>query len=270
MRVFRSFAVLPTVMVFAVALGTASCAAQRDVAPAPNGEAAVERAAVGGNVTIAGTIVSIDTRPWMYDGHAVVQVDVDGQGRMAVQLPARWNLCQAAPVDVDALAVGMRVQAVAAAEGDGRLTVCSDAGHRLAPLATDGDATRGGDGSAIELGPLSRQEIEAAALAGELGCSFSAEAGHAPLLLAMGHVASKEPARGVVKVGDDVEPVAAPGGFDAMLRGARFTGAGKTIDIEVTGAATGGGESPAHPATLTYHRADGAQRSWTGWWQCGP
>ena len=23
-------------------------------------------------------------------------------------------------------------------------------------------------------------------------------------------------------------------------------------------------------ATLTYHRADGAQRSWTGWWQCGP
>ena len=108
------------------------------------------------------------------------------------------------------------------------------AGHRLAPLATDGDATRGGDGSAIELGPLSRQEIEAAALAGELGCSFSAEAGHAPLLLAMGHVASKEPARGVVKVGDDVEPVAAPGGFDAMLRGARFTGCGTTRREEST------------------------------------
>lgn len=269
MHVPRSSAVLPAVIALAVALGTASCAAPRDVVPAPI-QADVEGAAVGEDVAIAGTIVSIDTRPWMYDGHAVVQVDVDGQGRMAVQLPARWNLCQAAPVDVDALAVGMRVQAVGAAEGDGRLTVCSDAGHRLVPLEAHGDATRGGDGSAIELAPLSRQEIEAAALAGELGCSFSAEAGHAPLLLAMGQVASKEPARGVVKVGDYVEPVAAPGGFDAMLRGARFTGAGKTVDIQVTGAATGGGESPAHPATLTYHRADGAQRSWTGWWQCGP
>ena len=139
------------------------------------------------------------------------------------------------------------------------------------PLDDGMDATRGGDGSAIVLTPLSAMEIDAAALAGELACSFAAgEAGETPLLLAKGDVASEAPARGVVKVGDYVEPVAAPGGFDAMLRGARFSGAGKTIDIVLTGAARGGGESPARPATLVYHRADGAKRSWSGWWQCGP
>lgn len=288
MRVSRSSAVLPSVMAVAVALATASCAAPRG---APSAE--------DGNVAIEGVVASIDTRPWTYDGHAVVEVDVEGGRRVAVQLPARWNLCEAAPVDVGALAVGMRVQATGASEGSDRLTVCSQAGHRLVPLEAgtangggdgpadppvpaaeradgrppvpaDGNATVGGDGSDIVLAPLSAQEIEAASLSGELGCSFAGEAGTGPLLLAMGDVASKMPARGVVKVIDYVEAVATPGGFDGMLRGARFSGAGKTVDVEVTGAAAGGGESPAHPATLTYHRADGAQRRWTGLWQCGP
>lgn len=254
----RSLAV-PSAVALATALATASCAAPLE-----------SPAAAPADVSVEGTIASIDTQPWTYDGHAVIQVDVAGQGRVAVQLPARWNLCEAAPVDVQALAVGMRVQVVGAAgDGDG-LTVCSDPGHRLVPLA-DGGGEGGGDGSAIVLTPLSAPEIDAASLAGELACSFSAgEAGAAPLLLAKGDVASGEPARGVVKVGDYVEPVAAPGGFDAMLRGARFSGAGKTIDIELTGAASGGGESPARPANLVYHRADGAKRNWGGWWQCGP
>lgn len=130
-------------------------------------------------------------------------------------------------------------------------------------------ATVGGDGSEIVLTPLSEADIEGAALAGELACSFSA--GDAPpLLLAKGDVASTEPARGVVKVGDYVEPVAAPGGFDAMPGGAQFSGAGKTIRIALTGAATAGGESPPRPATLTYDRADGARRTWSGQWRCGP
>ncbi|HEY4530413.1 MAG TPA: hypothetical protein VIG97_08840, partial [Luteimonas sp.] len=245
----------------AMALAVASCSTP--------GEA--PRSTPTDDTAIEGTVASIDTQPWTYDGHALVQVDVPGRGRVSVQLPARWNLCQAAPVDVEALRVGLRVQAVGTPEGADVLTVCSGAAHRLVPLDADGADTRGGDGSAIELAPLSAAEVEAAALEGELGCSFSSgEAGQAPLLIAMGDVASSGPARGVVKVGDEVERVAAPGGFDAMLRGTRFAGAGKTLDITLTGAASGGGESPARPASLAYLRADGAERTWTGWWQCGP
>ncbi|MGY1520315.1 hypothetical protein [Luteimonas sp. A482] len=128
--------------------------------------------------------------------------------------------------------------------------------------------TTGGDGSAIELEALSSSDLEALTLEGELACGFSVDGDM--LLLARGHVASDDPARGVVKLGDQVEAVAAPGGFNAMLRGARFHGAGKIIDIEPTGPASGGGESPPSPATLTYHRADGARRTVTGQWQCGP
>ncbi len=87
-----------------------------------------------GAMTIVGPIVSIDTDPWAYDGNAVVLVDADGRGRMAVELPARWNLCEAEPVDVAALIVGMRVQAVGAPTGDGVLVVCEAAAHRLVPI----------------------------------------------------------------------------------------------------------------------------------------
>lgn len=261
MRPLRFRAIVPSALALAATLALASCSA-------PGGAPA---SAPAGDIAIEGTVVAIDTRPWTYDGHAVVQVDVPGRGRMSVQLPARWNLCQAAPVDVQALAVGMRVQAVGAGEGADALTVCSGTGHRLAPMDDAGAATQGGDGSAIMLEPLSGGDIEAAALAGELACSFSTgEAGRAPLLFAKGDVASDAPARGVVSVGGHVEAVAAPGGFDAMLRGTRFSGAGKTLDISLTGAARGGGESPARPASLRYQRADGAERTWAGWWQCGP
>lgn len=138
------------------------------------------------------------------------------------------------------------------------------------PEAPGLGATVGGDGSAIELSPLSAAEIEAADLSGELGCSFAASGAAAPLLVAMGNVASREPAWGVVKVGTYVERVGAPGGFDAMLDGATFSGAGKTVRITLTGPAVGGGESPPRPATLTYDRADGARRGFAGLWSCGP
>lgn len=133
----------------------------------------------------------------------------------------------------------------------------------------DAEATVGGDGSGIRLSTLSAAEIDAATLEGELACSFS-QGDAAPLLLAKGDVGSAAPARGVVKVGDYVEAVAAPGGFDAMSKGASFSGAGKTIRIELTGPAAGGGESPPRPATLTYDRADGARRVFSGQWRCGP
>lgn len=137
------------------------------------------------------------------------------------------------------------------------------------PAAAPG-ATVGGDGSAITLNPLSSADLQSAALQGELGCNFSTPAA-SPLLVAMGVVASKEPAQGVVKVGDYVERVAAPGGFDAMSKGSVFTGQGKTVTIARTGAApVGGGESPGYPATLAYDRADGARLVLTGLWTCGP
>lgn len=130
-------------------------------------------------------------------------------------------------------------------------------------------ATTGGDGSAIRLSALSAADLDGAHLSGELGCSFSTTEA-SPLLVAMGNVASTDPAFGLVKIGDTVERVAAPGGFDAMLDGARFSGRGTTIRIALTGPATGGGESPPRPATLTFDRADGAQRVFAGRWECGP
>jgi len=131
-------------------------------------------------------------------------------------------------------------------------------------------ATVGGDGSPIVLNALSAADLQAAPLKGELQCSFSTPTA-SPLLVAMGFVASKDAAQGVVKVGDYVEPVTTPGGFDAMTKGAAFAGQGKTVTIALTGAApVGGGESPGYPATLTYDRADGARLVLTGLWTCGP
>ncbi|USQ94885.1 hypothetical protein [Caulobacter sp. RL271] len=126
----------------------------------------------------------------------------------------------------------------------------------------------GGDGSEIRLSNLGEADLEANPLAGELACGFTADG--ATLLIAKGVVASKDPAFGLVKVGDYVERVGAPGGFDGMLKGAKFSGAGKTVIIAVTGPAKGGGESPPSPATLTYQRADGAERVYPGTWTCGP
>ena len=132
------------------------------------------------------------------------------------------------------------------------------------------ETTNGGDGSAIRLTALSSADLQSAALQGELGCSFSTPTA-SPLLVAMGVVASQAPAQGVVKVMDSVERVTAPGGFDAMLKGAAFVGQGKTVTIVRTGAPpVGGGESPGYPATLTYDRADGAKLTLTGLWTCGP
>jgi len=105
-----------------VVLAFAGCA----TSPATN-------ALAGGAVSVEGTIASIDTDPWAYDGNAVIRIDTQARGQVAVQLPARWNLCKAPPVDVQALSVGMRVQVVGAAGAEGELVVCEDAAHRLVP-----------------------------------------------------------------------------------------------------------------------------------------
>ncbi len=93
-----------------------------------------ERPGAGAQATIEGAIASIDTKPWTYDGSAVIQIDTRTQGRVDVRLPARWNLCKAIPINVEALAVGMRVRATGDANADGGLVVCKEATHRLTPV----------------------------------------------------------------------------------------------------------------------------------------
>ena len=83
-----------------------------------------------GASTIEGRIASIDTAPWAYDGNAVVVVTTAG-GDVRVQLPARWNLCKAASVDVASLHPGDRVRATGSAGEAGSITVCGDASHEL-------------------------------------------------------------------------------------------------------------------------------------------
>ena len=109
--------------VLVVALAAAGCAS------APPTSALTS----GSQATLEGVIASIDTKPWTYDGNAIVLVDTATHGQVPVQLPARWNLCKAAPVDVAAMRVGQRVRAVGSVTEDGSLVVCERAEHRLMP-----------------------------------------------------------------------------------------------------------------------------------------
>ncbi|MFV0624035.1 hypothetical protein ACBY01_08520 [Sphingomonas sp. ac-8] len=136
--------------------------------------------------------------------------------------------------------------------------------------AADAGATTGGDGSDIRLSALSTSDISGAKLDGELACSFAGRDG-AALLHAAGNVGSSERAFGVVKLGDTVESVSAPGGYDGMLRGTTFSGRGKTLRIGLgSEESKQGGESPPRAATLTFQRMDRASRSYPGTWTCGP
>lgn len=137
-------------------------------------------------------------------------------------------------------------------------------------VPASGGETVGGDGSPITLNTLSAADVEANPVQGELACSFGGAGAAPPLLIARGDVGTKAAAFGLVKVGDYVERISQPGGFNAITKGGTFGGQGKTVVIALTGPAIGGGESPPRPATLTYQRADGASRVFTGLWTCGP
>ena len=133
-----------------------------------------------------------------------------------------------------------------------------------------GEPTRGGDGTPIELATLGETDVAGARLKGELGCSFAADAATPPILVAKGNVATQDPARGIVKVGNTIASIAVTGGYDAIVDGANFFSEGLQLRVALTGAAPGDGESPPRPATLTLNRADGARRVIAGLWQCGP
>lgn len=149
------------------------------------------------------------------------------------------------------------------------LAACSRDDAAAPAPASSPVPTAVGGGSDIVLSPLAAADIDAAALPGELVCSFTGADG-AVLLLARGDVASDAPALGVVKAAGHAERLAAPGGFGGMLRGATFAGRDMTVRIVLTGPPAGGGESPPRPATLGYRDADGAESAWPGQWTCGP
>lgn len=99
----------------------AACA----TAPAPT-------AAAGGEAAFEARIVSVDTDPWAYDGNAVITVSTSATEPVQVQLPARWNLCKAAPPgDVQALKAGDRVHVAGTEVEPGIVVVCERPDHHL-------------------------------------------------------------------------------------------------------------------------------------------
>jgi hypothetical protein len=135
----------PCVAMIRVALALSACAtappatASSATAPpitAPPVTASSGAALVAGQqATIEGDVASVDTAPWAYDGNAVVTVSTPAAGIVSVQLPARWNLCKARPLDdVQALKPRDRVQAVGTVSAAGTLVVCEQPQHTLRRL----------------------------------------------------------------------------------------------------------------------------------------
>lgn len=116
---------LPRLGLLSAALLLGACTT---TTPAPTPSATL---AAGQQATVNGTIVSVDTTPWTYDGSAIIKIAA-ANGQVDVHLPARWNLCKAPPPDdVQSLKAGDRVQATGTVTDDGGLVVCEQADHRL-------------------------------------------------------------------------------------------------------------------------------------------
>lgn len=91
--------------------------------------------ATGAELQFEGRLESVDTAPWAYDGNARLVVATSAHGRLAVELPARWNLCEATAVgEVGRYAVGDRVRGVGTVTAPGTVTVCERATHRIERL----------------------------------------------------------------------------------------------------------------------------------------
>ena len=109
-----------------LALALAACAS---TAPAPRA------LAPGGEVALEGRLASVDTAPWAYDGNARLVLDTAAHGEVAVELPARWNLCRATGIgDAGAFRPGDRVHVVGTVTAAGTVSVCEGATHRIARL----------------------------------------------------------------------------------------------------------------------------------------
>lgn len=122
----RCMRALPVTRLFAT---LAALAALSGCATTPK-----DRALSGQEVTIEGKVASVNTDPWAYDGNAVVTVSTDA-GTVSVQLPARWNLCRAQPLDdIHGLKPNDRVQVVGTVTSPGEMVVCAQPQHRLTKM----------------------------------------------------------------------------------------------------------------------------------------
>lgn len=91
--------------------------------------------APGTEVEFEGRLESVDTRPWTYDGNARLVVETGTHGDVAVELPARWNLCKAPAVgDAGNLSAGQRVRVAGTVTAPSTVTVCERASHRVVRL----------------------------------------------------------------------------------------------------------------------------------------
>jgi hypothetical protein len=116
---------------------------------------------------------------------------------------------------------------------------------------------------------LTEADVAAAALEGELACGFTDSDGRLRLI-ARGNAGTATPAAAIVRLNGTVARLTAPGGFDTIVKRARFAGEDTTIRIEPAGPAIGGGESPPRPATLTLERVGAEPFATAGDWTCGP
>lgn len=86
---------------------------------------------VGRDIAFTGTVASADFAPWAFDGSAVVRVD-SPQGRIAIELPARYNLCKAQGIGgASTLAVGMKVDVNGRVTAPGKVSVCESVSHHI-------------------------------------------------------------------------------------------------------------------------------------------
>ncbi|TWE05844.1 hypothetical protein FB481_106221 [Pseudomonas sp. AG1028] len=130
--------------------------------------------------------------------------------------------------------------------------------------------------TSTKLSPLNESDITGNPVKGELVCTFSA--GRSTFLYGAGNVATKGDSEGILKFGDQVIKVHAPGGFDSMQHGTLFKGERVVAEVKLKEkekadqpekAGTDGAASfPA--ATLTYIRNDSSMRAIEGNWECGP
>lgn len=109
-----------------LAIALAACSSTGPAAPA---------LAVGTDVEFEGRLESVDTAPWAYDGNARLVVETLAHGDVAVELPARWNLCKASGIgDAGAFKAGERVGVVGSVTAPGTVTVCEQPTHRITRL----------------------------------------------------------------------------------------------------------------------------------------
>jgi hypothetical protein len=127
--------------------------------------------------------------------------------------------------------------------------------------------------AASQLRPaLAAEDIEGAALAGELACSFTQSGAEGPLLVAMADVTDEARAEGALRLGPSTLRLRADevGGFNAMVHGARFTSGDLQARVAVTSQTpTDDSEAPPLPARLEIRSPAGTQQI-DGEWACGP